>query len=355
MPSNVSFEYTKAQGKYEQASTNSEKLAALQEMRSTAPKHKGAEKLRAEISGKLARLKRDMEKQREQAKKTSGGKSLNVRKEGAGQVVLVGMPNSGKSTLLNALTGLDVEVEDYPFTTKKPEIGMMNYHGADVQLVEVPAIIRGSSSGKANGTQLLSVIRNADAVVLVVRSKNEEKTLLNELSKADIILNRKKPAIEVKQAKFPGITIAGKQHLKIKEAELIGFLKSAGIHSASVILGERTTINKIAEVLDTRIVYRHALTVNMFEGIDAEMLKEKIFALLGRVIVFTKKPGQEAVKDKPLVLPKGSTVEDVAKNLHKDFTRKLKYVRVWGATKFAGQRVSRTYVLNDGDIIEIYS
>ncbi|MBU0662382.1 GTP-binding protein, partial [Candidatus Micrarchaeota archaeon] len=100
MPSNVSFEYTKAQGKYEQASTNSEKLAALQEMRSTAPKHKGAEKLRAEISGKLARLKRDMEKQREQAKKTSGGKSLNVRKEGAGQVVLVGMPNSGKSTLL---------------------------------------------------------------------------------------------------------------------------------------------------------------------------------------------------------------------------------------------------------------
>ena len=119
MPINASIEFEKARGKYDAAQTQSEKLAALQEMRSTAPAHKGGEKLRAGISGKIAKLKKEMEKQRLQAKKSSKF-SINVKKEGDGQIVILGVPNSGKSYLLRELTGIDIEVASYPFTTTKP-------------------------------------------------------------------------------------------------------------------------------------------------------------------------------------------------------------------------------------------
>jgi ribosome-interacting GTPase 1 len=120
MPINAGFEFENAKKKYDKARTPLEKLLALQEMQSTAPGHKGAENLRREISRKIAILKRDMEKQKEQAKKAARGSSLAVRKEGAGQIVIIGLPNSGKSTLLKDLTNADVAIASYPFTTKKP-------------------------------------------------------------------------------------------------------------------------------------------------------------------------------------------------------------------------------------------
>lgn len=359
MPTNVSIEFQKAKSKYESASTLAERIAALQEMRRTAPHHKGAENLRAEISARMAKLRREAEKQREQAKKTAGGGSLNIRKEGAGQVVLVGMPNSGKSTLLKALTRADVEISEYAFTTKKPEVGMMGFEGAKVQLVEVPALIEGSSEGKANGTQLLSLIRNADAVVLVVRNIGEERTLLNELRKANILVNEKKPDIQIKPTKFKGITIAGRKNLAgMAEKELADFLKGMGIYNASVILNERATAEKIARVLEGKVAYKNAITVNLDDykgkGENLEKLKTGIFGLLGRIIVYTKKPGHEVARDEPLVAKEGATVEDVANTLHKDFASGLRYARVWGSAKYPGQRVSRDYVLQNRDIIEIY-
>jgi len=170
MPTNVSVEYIKAQGKYDNANTSQDKLLALQEMSATVPKHKGTEKLRKEISRKIAKLKMDMEKQKAVATKRGSGPTLNIRKEGAGQIVIIGLPNSGKSTLINSLTGISAEVASYPFTTKKPQVGMMNFKGSLVQLVEVPAIVEGSAEGRALGTQLLSLVRNADGVILTVES-----------------------------------------------------------------------------------------------------------------------------------------------------------------------------------------
>ncbi len=354
MPTNVSYEYAAAQAKYEAAETMSEKLAALQEMRSTAPKHKGAEKMRAGISKKIALLKMQMEKQKEQAKKRGGGKSLNVKKEGIGQIVIVGMPNSGKSTLLKRLTGVDVEIANYPFTTKKPEVGMINYNGGWIQLVEIPALIKGSSKGKANGIQLISLVRNADAAILTIVDDDEKKLLINELNRSNIKINKNKPKIEVKPTNYKGITIAGKKNLKIKEDELKDFLKGMGYHKASVLLGEETTIEKVAEALDSRIEYKKAVFVKRGIAENDEKLKEKIFNMLGKILVYTKKPGGKADMGDPLVLKEGATVEDVAGSLHKDFTRNLKYVRVWGSAKYPGQRVSKKYKLKNGDIIEIY-
>ena len=285
MPVNPGFEYVVAEERYQKARTPSEKLSGLIEMLRTVPKHKGTEKIRAEFTHKIALLRREIEKQREIQSKRGSGATIAVKKEGIGQVVLVGMPNSGKSTLLNLLTDAKAEVAPYPFTTKKPEVGMLDYKSAKIQLVEVPALIEGSSEGKANGMHALSIIRNADAIVFVFSSKenseNELKLLNNELEKANIKANKNKPNIRIQQSEFKGITVSGKGFLKIKENELADFLKGLGLHNASIVLNEPTTIDKIAEVLDDRIIYKRALNVIVEKDAkNIDELKQRIFALL---------------------------------------------------------------------------
>ena len=381
MPANVTVEFAKAQQKYQEARTPEDKLAALYEMRSTAPAHKGGENLRAEITKKIAKTKKEIEKQQKQ--KGRARQEFHVKKEGAGQAVLIGFPNSGKSTILKALTGVNVEIASFPFTTKKPEIGMLDYNGGKIQLVEVPAIIEGSSEGKAHGTQLFSLIRNADAIVIMLNALNaleEFRVIEKELGKAGIILNREKPKIEIRQSGFRGITVSGKNFLRVKEEEFIAYLKSCGIHHASVMLKEPCDIKKLEEALDERLSYKKAIAIanETFGKIKQEELaeiekkllvkksselgkqkilelKESIFSLLDKILVFTKKPGQEPDLKAPLVLKKGITVEEVAEKLHKDFARKLKYVKVWGSSKFSGQRVPKDYKLKNNDVIEIYS
>jgi small GTP-binding protein len=376
MPINASFEFERARIKYEQAIGNEAKLAALLEMQSTAPKHKGSEKLRAEISKKIANVRHEIEKQKEQQAKRGSGTSINVKKEGCGQIVLMGLPNSGKSSLLKALTGVQVEIAPYEFTTTKPEIGMMEFKGAKVQIVEVPAIVEGSSEGKANGTQLLSLARNSDAVVLVLDSEKAESELpilKSELLKAKVRLNEKKPEIRIEQSEYKGLSVSGKQFLKMPIDKLEQFLKSLGLHKTSVVLNEELkSFDKILQVLDEGIVYKPALALLnkkrndaivkqvkfdsiVFFGSNIEEIKARLFSLIEKVIVYTKKPGQEPDYNEPLVLKKGTTVEEVAGMLHKDFAKNLKHVKVWGSTRFEGQRVSKNYALQDFDIIEIYS
>lgn len=352
MPINASVEFDQAKEKYHAAQTQSEKLAALQEMRSTAPSHKGAEKLRAEISGKIAKLKKEMEKQRLQAKKSSGF-SLNVKKKGDGQIVILGVPNSGKSYLLRELTGIDIEVAPYPFTTTKPQFGMMDYKGAKIQLVEVPAIIEGSSKGKAQGLQLLSLARNADAIIITFSNEKEKKIVVDELKKAGIIVNTKKPKISIKSSQFKGITISGRKHLKISQKEFERILKSFGIHNASVLLEESTNIEKLSEALDDSLEYKNCLFLNPKSGFGNSFVKEKIFPLLHKIIIYTKRPGKEPDYTDPLVLKKGAKINDVAQVVHKDIAKKLKFARVWGSSKFPGQRVSKNYKLKNEDVVEV--
>ncbi len=353
MPANASVEYINAQKKYDNAATPQEKLIALQEMDSYSPKHKGGENLRKEMSKKIAKLKSEIEKQKDSTSKKGSAPSLNVKKDGAGQVAIVGLPNSGKSTLLNSLTEANAQVADYPFTTIMPEVGMMEYKGAKVQLVEIPAIVEGSSEGKAQGVQLLSLIRNADGIVFTAEKEEDKKILLRELENADILVNRTRPNIELKQTGFKGITIAGKHFLKMTETEFTDLLKNSGYHNVSVILGEEATREKIAEVLNQKIVYKKAIFLNPKEKIDTEQLKEKIFFLLGKILVYTKKSGEKPDLSDPLVIEKNETIEEVANHLHRDFSKSLKFAKVWGSTKFEGQRVPKDYQLQHGDIFEI--
>jgi len=177
MPTNVTAEYTAAELEYSEVRTTSEKLKALQKMLSLAPTHKGAEKLRQNIKTKIAKLKEQLKKEAAKKKGTGG---ISIPKEGAAQIVLVGPTNAGKSTLLKELTGAKVEIADYPFTTTKPEVGIMDHKGIKLQIIEIPAIIEDFSETE-NGNAYLGLIRQADLMVLLFNNEEEYKLLQKEL------------------------------------------------------------------------------------------------------------------------------------------------------------------------------
>ena len=355
MTTNPGPEYFLAQERYDAAKTTQQKIIALTDMIKFCPRHKASEKLLAELTYKLSKLKQEVEKEKTQMAKRGSGQSLNVKKDGVGQVVIIGAPNSGKSFLLKALTGVDVQIADYPFTTTKPEIGMMKYKNVQVQMVEVPALVEGSSEGKANGTQLLSIVRNADGIVVMYRDEAQKQMVLNELSKTGIIVTHKKPRIRISQkSEYNGITVGGKQFLKFPEKELEETLKACGIYKASVLLEEETDMAKLTEALDESLDYKNALFLQTRapQG-KLEDFKAKVFGLLGKIIVYTKKPGAVADLNDPLTVKGDSTVFDVASLVHKEIASKLQYAKVWGSTQFEGQRVGKDYRLKDGDIVEI--
>ncbi|MDD3159552.1 MAG: 50S ribosome-binding GTPase [Candidatus ainarchaeum sp.] len=356
MASNASLEFIAAQTKYDAATSDEERLIALQQMKSTAPSHKGAENLRAEINRKISALKSNIERQKTQVAKKGSTQSLSIKKDGIGQVVILGLPNTGKSTLLNKLAGKDVaQVLPYAFSTIEPVPAMMNYDGTQIQLVEVPAIIAGSSTGKANGKELISIARSSDGLI-ILGSKEEQEIIKKELEASLIFLNRQRPPIEVKPSVFQGVQVAGKEKLKFPVDQLIGYLKSVGKANSTVIIsGQIESLSQVSEAINESVVYKSAIFVNSYDVTDHSLidLKDQIFLMLNKILVYTKKPGKEADLNDPLDLDKGSTLADLAVHLHKDFAKNLKSAKIWGSAKFPGQRVGPDYELKHKDIVEI--
>ncbi len=184
MPANVTAEYKAAELEYTRAKTTKEKIAALQKMLREVPKHKGSEKLQADIKSKLAKFRALLKKEAQLKKKAH---LIAIKKEGTAQVVLVGTTNSGKSTLLNELTGAKAEIAPYPFTTKMPEIGIMDYKGVKIQIIEIPAIVENFYETE-RGPTFLGIIRNADLIVMLFNSDEERELITKELFKAEIDL-----------------------------------------------------------------------------------------------------------------------------------------------------------------------
>ena len=379
MPINAGPEFAVAQKHYQEASTDSERLAALHEMLTTIPKHKGTEKIQKEIKKKIAKLKEKLEAEKRQ-RKAAKGKGIEVRKEGAAQIVLVGIPSSGKSTLLSKLTNAKPKIAEYEFTTLEPEIGTLNYEGIPFQIVEVPGLIEGAAEGKGGAKPLLGILRNADILVFVIDLSKDIKQqidlLKKELYASKIIINKKRPNIEVK---------GGVNGLEIQGADLVGdektiksIAQSLGIHNALIIIKERISLAELSNALSRSTEYKKAIFVGTKADIaeedqiniakqiipdiiilrskeDVQALEKKIFEVSGCIRVYSKPPGREAELKEPIVVKKGSTVLDVAKEIHKDLFKNFKYAKVWGSSKFPGQRVSADYEVQDKDIIEIHA
>ena len=290
--------------------------------------------------------------------------------------------------ILSEAFEVDVDVADYPFTTVEPIPGMMKHKDVQIQLVEVPGLIEGAALGKGMGTQLLSVIRNADAIAIVVDLSQDPvkqmEIILKEFERAGIKINKRKPKVEIKRMPMGGIVINGAHLIQGDTSEVMKMLREEGIHSAEITVKEPVTLEDFSDALDESLVWRKAIIIankgdapgskenyeRLVKGYgdrfkivpvsakkraNIENLKEELYDPAGIIRVFTKSPGEEPAYP-PIALKKGSKVLDVAKRIHKDFAKNFKYARVWGkSAKFPGQRVGPDHVLEDGDIVEIHA
>lgn len=325
MPANLGPQYLAAEERFRQAITDEEKLAALEEMMQTIPKHKGTEKMQGDIKRRMAKIREGMR---------SGGKGakrkelFRIDKEGAGQVALVGPPNSGKSSLLKVMTRAEPLVAEYPFTTRVPLPGMAQFENVQIQLVDIPPVAEETSQ-----TWLWALLRLADALLIVLDAGNDDvlteaEELLEFMKSNNVIVknqgdrafNEKRALCAATKADMPGA------------AERIELLKE--------ILGDKMEI----------------VPVSAATGEGLEQLKAALFFdLLGKIRVYTRPPGKKVDYTAPFVLPAGTTVLEAAREIHKEIAETLKYARVWGKGVFEGQMVPRDHVLSDGDVVVFYT
>ena len=317
MPANLTPQYMEAEKRFKQAQTVKEKIEALEEMMATIPKHKGTEKLQADLKKKMSTLR----KESEQAKKGGRRESYVVEREGARQLALVGAPNSGKSQLIRTLTHATPEVADYPYTTRAPIPGMMIFDNVRLQLVDLPPI-----SPEYTESWVAQVIRNADAVLWIV-----------DLSDDDVL-----DKLEETQT-FLAIAHSDLQNMKVL---------MIGNKSDAEGAQERESI--VREVYQDRFPMTTVSAALASAG-GIEQFKRVVYDFLDVVRVYTKAPGKKPDFTDPYVVARGSTVLDVAEKVHRDFVANLKYARIWGEGKVDGIMVPRDFVISEGDVLELHT
>jgi ribosome-interacting GTPase 1 len=330
VPANLTPQYLEAERKYREAKTAQEKLRALREMYSVMPKHKGTDRLQGDVKRKIAMLADEIE----HAKK-SGGKRHNeyVPREGAGQVVLLGPPNSGKSSIIDRLTHATPEVGPYPFTTKKPLPAMMPYEDIQIQMVDMPPITEAYYEG-----WLSNIVRDCDLVLLVVGVDDLDpdgslKAIFKHMEDASVVFTGENVAREGGADDYK--TVMKKSLLALNKVDL----GEAGIVRDLVL-----------PVVGDVPVWE----VSCKSGAGLEDLRRAIYEALSLVRVYTKIPGKKPDLARPYVVTKGTTVMGIARLIHKDFAEHLRFARVWGHARFEGQSVEKTYVLQDRDVIEMH-
>lgn len=327
MPANLTPQYYEAEEAFKKAVTVEEKIAALEEMLAVIPKHKGTEKMQADLKKRLSKLRE------EGMKKAKTGRSdpFFIEKQGAGQVALFGFPNTGKSALLAAMTRARPKVADYPFTTTVPLAGMMPYQDILIQLVDTPPLNREAVPPGLSGT-----LRNADALLLLVDAGSDE--CLEQLQFCISFLKEKKILREEVSPGSRGVT---------PERLLV-------LATRADLQGSNENIDIIREFLrEMGCGAIEVLPVSAVTGLGLEAFRERVFNLLGVIRIYTKVPGKEPDMKTPFILGRGSTVSELAESIHRDLPRLMKTARIWGSARYEGQSVTRDYVLQDRDIVEI--
>jgi ribosome-interacting GTPase 1 len=323
MPANLPPQYYDAEKRYRAARTPEDKIEALETMLAIMPRHKGTDHLYGDLRRRIAKLTEEAER-----KAATSRANYYIRREGAGQVALVGLPNSGKSQLLAAVTDALPDIGDYPFTTKTPNIGMMKFENIQIQIVDTPPV-----TGKESRVWLNNIARNADLIAIMADlSKNpaeQVESTLQELDTVGIVATDTSAENLIGKRPRKMMIIGNKSDLDESEA---GWKQLEARYSARFPIAKvsATTVGELAD------------------------LRKSVFQALGIIRVHTKSPGKKPDLTDPIILKAGSTIKDAAEDVHKDFKAKLKYAVVWGSGKFDGQRVSQAHELRDNDIIELH-
>jgi len=392
MPTNLPPEAKDKWAEVEAAKRPQEKLVKMQEFLSTVPQHKGTLKLRGEIKKKMAIIRRDLEeRKRKGTGKSSGGPKLFVEKEGAAQVALLGMTKVGKSCLMQAVTKANVTVSTTPYTTREPSPGIMDYGDMQFQIVETPAVMEGSGDGRAWGPVTLGVARNADGIILMVDlSQNpigQLELILAELEKSRVLVNRPSGRVEIDQRHAGSalrIILVGKL-IDSTMHDVEDLLRSYRISDAIVKISGDVTLDDVEDAIFETTTYKPALilgnkldlpgsTANLkvlkkfvndklpvvavsCEGkLGLDEFGQALFKSLGVIRVYTKEPGSHESTGRPFVLKQGATVNELAKNIHKELVWNFLFAMVWAKRlPFSPKKVGLGFVLEDGDIVEIHT
>lgn len=359
-----------------------EKIKAIQDEMAQTKVNKATEHHIGLLKAKIAKLKREQEDNvvKKRGAKTDG---FDVRRSGDATVVFIGLPSVGKSTLLNMLTDAQSNIGAFQFTTTTVVPGMMKYRGAKIQILDLPGIIKGASTGKGLGRRILSVARSADLVLLLldVFQPYHEKVLINELGNIGIRLNTLPPNITIEKSSMGGIAVAQQVKLtKISEKHLKDILHIYGIVSARVVIREDVTSEQLADYIAGNISYSKAITilnkidlvnkqflkdlkkqiksdvieVSANSDINIDLLKEKIYEKLKFIRIYMRPKGGETDFKEPFIAREGDTVEDVCNKIHRRMKKQFRYGMVWGkSVKFGGQRVGLNHILLDEDVLTI--
>lgn len=328
MPANLPPEYFDAEKRFKQAVTPTEKISALEDLIATVPKHKGTDKLRADLRRRLSQLRKESLSR----KKGGRGDLYVVQKEGAAQIALVGFPNAGKSSLLACLTNANPIIADYPISTLVPVCGMMPFEDIQFQIVDLPPIGNEATDGWVSG-----ILRYADVLLLVIDLTDDPdiqaELLIDQLARWNIHPvadpDLPKPGNRATVGVFKRMLIAANKLDRIPDQDSFSNLEKK--YGASF----------------------RCIAVSAARKENLEELKRALFSSSGIIRVYAKPPGKEPDLATPFTIPVGSTILDLAGIIHKDFLFHLRYARVWGSAKFDGQRVEKNYILKDRDIVEL--
>jgi ribosome-interacting GTPase 1 len=346
VPANLSPEFKKAEERFRAAVTPEEKLVGLEEMLQTIPKHKGTEKMQADLKTRI--------KEQKHAMSAPGGKHggrhgdwQHVEKQGAGQVILLGAPNCGKSALVRELTGLPAEVAAYPFTTTVPAAGMMVFEDVQIQLVDTPPVAPESPPW------LFHIFRTCDLLLWLLDLSDDALLDAFEQTRGLLATNRIDCRLVGSDSR---LTVPAPVRPE-PDKDVDNLQSSIDNGRKTLLLGAKCddagAQDRLA-ILRELIGDLPVLLVSTEHHVGLEEMKRRAFESLRILRVYTKKPGKPATMDDPVILPIGATVIDAANHLHKDFAQSLQYARLWNNSGVDGLRVERAHVLQDHDVIEFH-
>jgi hypothetical protein len=362
-----------------------EEIRDIEDEIAETPYNKSTEAHIGRLKAKLAELKEELERKQSSS---GGGPGYAVEKHGDATVALVGFPSVGKSTLLNALTNADSETGEYEFTTLDVNPGMLQYRGANIQLLDVPGLIEGAADGRGGGQEVLSVVRTADLVIFLLSAFEIDRyeRLYDELYENGIRLDERPPRVGVRKKHKDGISVNASVDLDLEEETVKQVVRERGYANADVTIGEQVDIDRLVDgLVDNRVYLPSLVAVNKVDLIDRDYLptveaalrdhgidpdeaifisaeaekgldalRERIWDELGLVRVYMDKPGRGVDREDPLVLRAGDTVGDACEKLGGSFDERFRFARVSGpSAKHDDQQVGRDHELEDEDVLRI--